>query len=143
MKKAMADAHAVFGGELSGHFYFRDNYNCDSGAIAFATVVSVLAGQDSPLSKLVGPLVRYTHTGEMNFEVADKEGKIREVAEALADSQIDYLDGVTCQYEDWWCNVRPSKAEPLLRLNLEAETEKLTNQKLALLKGILGEPVDY
>ncbi len=143
MKKAMADAHAVFGGELSGHFYFRDNYNCDSGAIAFATVISVVAAQNEPFSKLVAPLARYAHTGEINFEVADKEAKMKQVAEELADAQIDYLDGVTCRYEDWWCNVRPSNTEPLLRLNLEAETPKMMNQKLDLLKRILGEPVDH
>ena len=143
MKKAMADTHAVFGGELSGHFYFRDNYNCDSAAIAFATVISLMAAQDKPFSKLVAPLARYAHSGEMNFEVADKERMMRQVAEALADSQIEYLDGVTCRYEDWWCNVRPSNTEPLLRLNLEAKTKKMMDQKLAVLKGILGEPVDH
>ncbi len=143
MKKAMADGHGIFGGELSGHFYFRDNYNCDSGAIAFATAVSVISAQPQPLSKLVEPLSRYCHSGEINFEVDDKEGKMKEVAEAFADAEIDYLDGVTCQYEDWWCNVRPSNTEPLLRLSLEARDEKAMQEKLQALKAILGQPVDY
>jgi len=143
MKKAMADGHGIFGGELSGHFYFRDNYNCDSGAIAFATAVSVISAQAGPLSTLVAPLRRYCHSGEINFEVDDKEGKMKEVAEALSDAEIDYLDGVTCQYEDWWCNVRPSNTEPLLRLSLEARDEETLKEKLGALRAILGEPVDH
>jgi phosphomannomutase len=141
MKKAMSDGHGVFGGELSGHFYFRDNYNCDSGAIAFASAATVLASQDRPLGELVAPLKRYSHSGEINFEVEDKEGKMKEVAHAFRDAEIDRLDGVTCQYEDWWLNLRPSNTEPLLRLTLEARTEPLMKEKLQVLQGILGKPV--
>lgn len=143
MKKALADGHGVFGGELSGHFYFRDNFNCDSGAIAVATVVSVLAAQDQPLSELIAPLVRYSHSGEINFEVQDKEGKMQEVAETFKDAEIDHLDGVTCQYENWWCNVRPSNTEPLLRLNLEAKDATTMKAKLKKLESILGKPVAH
>ena len=143
MKKALADGHGVFGGELSGHFYFRDNFNCDSGAIAFATALTVISGQDSPFSELMAPLQRYSHSGEINFEVQDKDAKMKEIAEALSDARIDWFDGVTCQYEDWWCNVRPSNTEPLLRLNLEAETPKMMQKKLGVLKGMLGDPVDH
>ena len=143
MKKAMADGHGVFGGELSGHFYFRDNFNCDSGAIAFATVLSVIASQERPFSELVAPLARYSHSGEMNFEVEDKDAKMKEVAETFGDAEIDYLDGVTCQYEDWWCNVRPSNTEPLLRLTLEANDEAHMRKQIDALKAILGEPVAH
>ena len=143
MKKAMADGHGVFGGELSGHFYFRDNFNCDSGAIAFATALSVLGAQDAPFSELIAPLKRYSHSGEINFEVKDKDGKMKEVAEAFRDAQIDHLDGVTCQYEDWWCNVRPSNTEPLLRLSLEAKDEKTMKEKVKLLESMLGKPVGH
>ena len=143
MKQAMADGNAVFGGELSGHFYFRDNYNCDSGAIVLATVLSVLASSEKTFSQLAAPLKRYAHSGEINFTVEDKEGKMKEVAEAFADAQIDYLDGVTCRYDDWWCNVRPSNTEPLLRLSLEAGDKKAMNKKIGALKAILGEPVDH
>ena len=143
MKKAMADGHGVFGGELSGHFYFRDNFNCDSGAIAFATVLSVIASQERPFSELVAPLARYSHSGEMNFEVEDKDAKMKEVAETFGDAEIDYLDGVTCQYEDWWCNVRPSNTEPLLRLTLEAHDEAFMRKQIDALKAILGEPVAH
>jgi len=143
MKKAMSDGHGVFGGELSGHFYFRDNYNCDSGAIAFATALSVISSQDKPFSELVAPLKRYSHSGEINFEVEDKEGKMAEIAERFSDAEVDRLDGVTCQYADWWCNVRPSNTEPLLRLSLEAADETMMAEKLDLLKSMLGEPVEH
>jgi phosphomannomutase len=143
MKKAMADGHGIFGGELSGHFYFRDNYNCDSGAIAFATAISVLSAADQPFSELIAPLRRYSHSGEINFKVDDKQAKMKEVAETFSDADIDWLDGVTCQYEDWWCNVRPSNTEPLLRLSLEAKDEALMDEKLKEVKQILGKPVDH
>ncbi|MCD4823328.1 MAG: phosphomannomutase/phosphoglucomutase, partial [Phycisphaerae bacterium] len=122
MKKAMADTNAVFGGELSGHSYFRDNFHADSAAIVFARVASVLSASNTPLSEMVAPLLKYSHSGEINFQVEDKAAKMKEVEETFADSEIDHLDGVTCTYPDWWCNVRPSNTEPLLRLSLEAET---------------------
>lgn len=144
MKKAMADGHGVFGGELSGHFYFRDNYNCDSGAIALAVAISVLSVSDKPFSEIVAPLKRYSHSGEINFEVPDKAAKMKEVEETFSDAkEIDHLDGVTVQYEDWWCNVRPSNTEPLLRLSLEAETPEAMKAHIADLEKILGEPVDH
>ncbi len=143
MKKAMTDGHGVFGGELSGHFYFRDNFNCDSAAIIFATTISIIAAQDKPFSELVAPLQRYSHSGEINFEVEDKQAKMKEVADTFSDAKIDYLDGVTCQYEDWWCNVRPSNTEPLLRLSLEATDEAQMVEKINRVKEILGEPVDH
>ena len=143
MKKAMADSSAVFGGELSGHFYFRDNYNCDSAAIVLATVASILADQRGTLSKLIKPLNRYSHSGEINFEVLDKDAAMKEIAAAFPDAEVDWMDGMTCQYEQWWCNVRPSNTEPLLRLCLEAQTVKMMNKKISLIKKILGRPVDH
>ena len=142
MKKTLADSSGVFGGELSGHFYFRDNYNCDSGAIALATVASILSAQDSTLSELIEPLNRYYHSGEINFEIRDKPAAMKEVASAFSDAEIDWMDGVTCQYEQWWCNVRPSNTEPLLRLSIEAPTVEMMNEKIDLIKQILGKPVD-
>jgi len=143
MKKAMGDGNAIFGGELSGHFYFRDNFNCDSGAIAFAVAQTILSSQGKPFSELIAPLRRYCHSGEINFEVEDKQAKMQEIAKEFSDSEVDWLDGVTCQYEDWWCNVRPSNTEPLLRLNLEARDKTTMNKKLAALKRLLGEPVEH
>jgi phosphomannomutase len=141
LKKTLADTKAVFGGELSGHFYFRDNFFADSGAIAFARVLSVLSGQRGTLSELVGPLKRYSQSGEINFQVEDKEGKIRELADAYKVYHVDYLDGITVDVGDWWFNVRKSNTEPLLRLNLEAKTKALLDEKFAEVKKRLGEPL--
>ena len=142
MKKAMADSHAIFGGELSGHFYFRDNYNADSGAIVFAVAASVISSQQRPLSELIAPFKRYVQTGEVNFEVSDKQQKMDELAEKYADAEIDRLDGITFQYNDWWGNVRPSNTEPLLRLNLEAADKDLLDTRFDDIKAVLGEPIE-
>jgi phosphomannomutase len=141
MKKTLAETKGVFGGELSGHFYFRDNFYADSGAIAFARLLSVLSEQGRPLSALVEPLRRYSHSGEVNFQVDDKDGKIRELADLYKAGTTDYLDGITIEMPDWWFNVRKSNTEPLLRLNLEARSKELMEKKFAELKKVLGEPV--
>jgi len=141
MKKAMADSQGVFGGELSGHFYFRDNYNCDSGAIVFAVVCSMISGGSETLSERIAPLKRYVQSGEINFQVDDKQAKMDELAEMYSDAQIDHLDGVTIEYDGWWCNVRPSNTEPLLRLNLEAREAKTLKEQLKKVEGVLGKPV--
>jgi len=143
MKKALSDSQAVFGGELSGHFYFRDNYNADSGAIAFAVACSVLAAGDQPLSERIAPLHRYEASGEINFKADDKDAAMAEIEQAFEGAQVDHLDGVTISFPDWWCNVRPSNTEPLLRLNLEAADLDAMNARLDEVKGILGEPVDH
>jgi phosphomannomutase len=141
IKKTLADTKAVFGGELSGHFYFRDNFFADSGAIAFARLLSVLSEQSKPLSALIDPLKRYSQSGEINFIVEDKEAKIRELAEQYKKAQVDYLDGITIDFGDWWFNVRKSNTEPMLRLNLEAKTPEMLQEKLAEVQRMLGEPV--
>jgi phosphomannomutase len=143
IKKGMGDSHGVFGGERSGHFYFRDNWNCDSGAIAFATAVSFLSAQTQTLSELVAPLRRYAQTGEMNFEVKDKQGKMKEVAAAFPGGKVDWTDGVTVEFDDWWCNVRPSNTEPLVRLTLEARDQATLQAKLKQLEAILGTRVAH
>ena len=140
MKKTLAETRGVFGGELSGHFYFRDNFNADSGAIAFAKLLSVLSAHQGALSSLIDPLRRYPQSGEVNFQVDDKDARIRELADLYKNGQTDYLDGLTVEFKDWWFNVRKSNTEPLLRLNLEANTPQLLEQKFKELKEVLGEP---
>jgi phosphomannomutase len=140
MKKTLAETKAVFGGELSGHFYFRDNFFADSGAIAFARLLTVLSNQVGEMSTLITPLKRYSQSGELNFHIEDKDAKIREISDAYKKGQIDYLDGVTIDLGDWWFNVRKSNTEPMLRLNLEAKTPHLLHEKLTELKKYLGEP---
>jgi phosphomannomutase len=141
LKKTLAETQAVFGGELSGHFYFRDNFFADSGAIAFCRVLSVLSAQKQSLSQLMRPLHKYSQSGEINFEVPDKEAKIRELADKYKSGKIDYLDGITVDLGDWWFNVRQSNTEPLLRLNLETSSPAALKQRLAELQVMLGEPV--
>lgn len=140
MKKTLAESQAVFGGELSGHFYFRDNFNADSGAIAFARLLSILSQTRGTLSELIQPFKKYYQSGELNFQVEDKDGVIRTLTEQYKKSEIDYLDGVTIDSGDWWFNVRKSNTEPLLRLNLEASSQAQLDEKLADLKKVLGEP---
>lgn len=143
IKKTMAEKQAVFGGELSGHIYFRDFYYADSAAVAFAVMLSVLSKQDQPLSKLIEQYRVYHHSGEINFEVEDKDAKIREIAERYRHANIDYLDGITVDLGDWWFNVRKSNTEPLLRLNLETRTAEQLQEKLEELKELLGEPAAH
>jgi len=143
MKKALKDTKAVFGGELSGHFYYRDNYYADSGMITLTHLLNVLSTHPEPLSEIVKPLQRYHASGETNFEVEDKQKMMDELAQKYSDAQIDHLDGVTIQYEDWWFNCRPSNTEPLLRLNVEANNQTLLQDKLGALESILGKPVAH
>jgi phosphomannomutase len=145
LKKAMAETQAVFGGELSGHSYFRDNYYADSAAIVFAKAISVLAAAEKPLSEQVAPLLKYSHSGEINFEVPDKDAKMKEIQEHFTaqGGKADHLDGVTVEFDNWWLNVRPSNTEPLLRLSLEAETEEMMHAKVAEVEGMLGTPVEH
>jgi phosphomannomutase len=140
IKKTMAETKAVFGGELSGHLYFRDNYFADSAAIAFACVLSIVSKGNQSLSQLMRPFYKYAQSGEMNFEVEDKDAKIRELAEHYKKSNVDYLDGITVDAGDWWFNVRKSNTEPLLRLNLEAPNREMLQARLKELKKMLGEP---
>lgn len=142
MKATLRQKNGVFGGELAGHYYFRDNYYADSALLAVVEVVNLLRREGKSLSELVAPIARYAKTPEINFVVEDKQGKIQELAERFDDGQIDYLDGVTVQYEDWWFNVRPSNTEPYLRLVMEAATDKDLAQHRDELFAILGTPVD-
>jgi len=129
IKQVMADTGAIFGGEHSGHYYFRDNYRADSGLIAAVVAMGALSAAGVPLSELLAPLKRYYDSGEINSRVADQVAKMEEVAAALVDGRQDRLDGLTVEFDDWWCNVRPSNTEPLLRLNVEARTPELLREK--------------
>jgi phosphomannomutase len=123
IKPQMRENDAAFGGEHSGHFYFRDNYFADSGIIAMLTVAELVARQDGPLSDLLVPIDPYVRSGEINSEVEDQGATLEKVEEHYAqrgDPKIDHLDGLTVDYGDWWFNLRPSNTEPLLRLNVEA-----------------------
>jgi phosphomannomutase len=139
IKEVMAKTAAIFGGEHSGHYYFRDNFRADSGMIAALLVLEALSKSDKPLSELLEPFDRYSASGEINSEVTDQSGTIERVAEVYNDGKQDRTDGLTVEYEDWWFNVRPSNTEPLLRLNLEATSqdlmEKTRDEVLSLIRG--------
>jgi phosphomannomutase len=141
MKKAMRDTHAIFGGELSGHYYYEENFYADSAVITLVHVLNVVDEKDKPMSELIQPLRRYYNSGEINFKVDNKQAKMEELARRYSDGQIDYLDGITISFKDWWFNCRPSNTEPLLRLNVEAKTKELLDEKLAEIEQQLGAPV--
>jgi len=140
VKQAMRKYNAPFGGEVSGHYYYRDNFFCDSGIITLLKVLTLLSGTRRKFSTLLKPFKKYHSTGEVNFEVEDADDVIHNLAKAHADGKIDFLDGTTVEYGDWWFNVRKSNTEPLVRLNIEAKTEKLKDEKFAELKSIIGTP---
>ncbi|MHC4472634.1 MAG: phosphomannomutase/phosphoglucomutase [Planctomycetota bacterium] len=142
LKATMRRENAVFGGEFSGHYYFRENFNADSAIIAVVKVLNVLSQAERPFSELLVPLRRYPMTGETNFEVEDKDAKIEEIAEVFSDGEVDFVDGVTVQYPDWWFNVRKSNTEPLLRLNLEGMTQEAFEEGRERVMKLLGTPVD-
>jgi phosphomannomutase len=137
IKKVMAETGAIFGGEHSGHYYFRDHYRADSGIIAALMVLERLSEAGVPLSELLAPYRRYHDSGEINSEVMDQEGTIEQVAKVFADGRQDRLDGLTVEYDDWWFNLRPSNTEPLLRLNVEARTEEMLEEKTAEVLSII------
>jgi phosphomannomutase len=142
MKAALRETQAPFGGELSGHSYYRDNFFCDSAVITLMEVLTLVSAHPGePLSSLVRPLRRYFTTGEVNFEVQDKKKMIKRLAQTFSDGKVDFLDGVTVEYDEWWFNVRPSNTEPLLRLTLEARTAALKDEMFEKLVDILGEPL--
>ena len=139
IKQIMAETGAIFGGEHSGHYYFRENYRADSGLIAGVVALGELSASGGSLSALLAPYRRYWDSGEINSTVADQAGKIEELASLHGDARLDRLDGLTIEYEDWWCNVRPSNTEPLLRLNVEARTQELLDDRTAELLAVIRD----
>jgi phosphomannomutase len=120
-KARLRETGAAFGGEVSGHYYFRDFYCADSGTIPALLILELLGKEEKRLSELLAPLrERYFISGEINSEVEDQQGKIDELKERYSDGEVTELDGVSVDYDDWHFNVRPSNTEPLLRLNLES-----------------------
>ncbi len=138
IKATMRKEGAILGGELSGHYYFRDNYVSDSGEIAMLCMLSIMSQRQRGIVELIKPLDRYSATGEINFEVSDQDAVIAQVRSRYQDGQQDELDGVTVQYKDWWFNLRKSNTEPLLRLNLEADTAAACVARLAEIEPLLG-----
>lgn len=138
IKPLMKKHNAVFGGEHSGHFYFRDNWFADSGLIAFLVCLELISVENRPLHEMVKEIDPFVRSGEINSRVESIPDKIAAVTRAFADGEQDLIDGLTVQYRDWWFNLRPSNTEPLLRLNIEASSpamlEDRKNQLLNLIR---------
>jgi phosphomannomutase len=141
IKQTMAETNAVFGGEHSGHYYYRDNFRADSGIITALIVLEMLSESAGSLSELALPFKRFASSGEINTEVTDPAAVVATVTRRLKDQgvEVDELDGLTADYGSWWFNLRPSNTEPLLRLNVEAPDEATCRQRvdevLTMIKG--------
>ncbi|MDO8565571.1 MAG: phosphomannomutase/phosphoglucomutase [Candidatus Moranbacteria bacterium] len=139
IKKQMREENAIFAGELSGHYYFEENSFAEASTLAALLLLNLMAESGETISQLVSELKRYFHSGEINSEVKDKDAILAKLKEKYSDGKQHELDGLKVDYPDWWFNVRPSNTEPLLRLNLEANTQKLLEEKkaelLALIRG--------
>ena len=143
IKKLMAESNAVFGGEHSGHFYFRDFWKADSGMLAALHAIAALGETDSTLSQLLKAFNRYHSSGEINSTVADAKAAMAQVEKIYVkkdDVEVDHLDGLTINGDNWWFNLRASNTEPLLRLNVEASTEaRMKKVRDDVLNTIRGE----
>jgi phosphomannomutase len=144
LKANMRKENAVMGGEVSGHYYFRDFFFADSAIFATLSVLDMLCRENEKFSEIVKPLRKYAHSGEINFDVSDKDKILDRVVAHFADAKISYLDGIKVEYwdsanlkESWWFSLRPSNTENLLRLNLEASSPELLAQKKKLLEELL------
>lgn len=139
IKQDMRKVNAIFAGEVSGHYYFRDNYFTESSAMAVLFVASLLSRSGKTLSGLVSPLKRYFKSPEINSEVKDSAAAFSRLREAYRQGKVFELDGLSIEFPDWWCNVRASNTEPLVRLNLEAKSKELLDRRQEeLLKLIRG-----
>ncbi len=138
IKALMAETGAVFAGEHSGHYYFRDNFRADSGILAALYVLELMSAAKAPLSALLEPLRRYANSGEINTPVDDQQATMDRVAASFPDADQERIDGLTVSYDDWWFNLRPSNTEPLLRLNVEARDDdtlrRRTEEILAIIR---------
>jgi phosphomannomutase len=139
IKTRMREEDAVFAGELSGHYYYRDMGFTDNGLLTLIQVANIIAARGRPLSELVGPLDRYPSTGEINLRVREPDVVLAALAARYGNADLDYLDGLTVGYPAWWFNIRRSHTEPVVRLNLEADTASLMDEKRQEVLGVIRE----
>jgi phosphomannomutase len=129
IKRAMRQQKALFAMELSGHYYYADLHYIDSGLRTLVELVNIVSSTDKPLSRLIEPFLRYPTSGEINLKVADRDKAILALEKKYQNGQIDHLDGLSVDYDDWWFNARPSNTEPLLRVNIGAISKRLLDEK--------------
>jgi len=139
IKKQMREQGAVFAGELSGHYFFEENSKAEMSTLAVLTLINLMNETGKKLSELVQDLKRYYHSGEINSDVEDKEAVMNKLKKIYKNGKLDEMDGVRIDFKDWWFNVRSSNTEPKLRLNLEAKTEDLMEEKRDELLKIIRE----
>lgn len=137
IKAQMRKENAIFAGELSGHYYWQENSNAEMATLAVLTLINLMNESGQKISELVAELRRYFQSGEINSEVADKDAVLSKLKWKYVDGQLDTLDGIRIDFPDWWFNVRASNTEPKLRLNLEAKTKELMEEKRDEVLGII------
>ena len=138
IKNAMRQQDILFGGELSGHYFFREFGFVENPVYALLLVLQILSQSDQKMSALIAPFSRYQQSGEINFSVEDPPGVLGRVKQYYGDAQTKEIDGLTVIYPGWWFNLRQSNTEPLVRLNLEADTPTLLQEKLTEVKKIIN-----
>jgi phosphomannomutase len=136
IKAKMREEDAIFAGELSGHYYYREMGFIDSGILSMISMLNLLAIKRSPISQLIRPLQKYVQSGEINIPIRDKEKLFRDLQIAYQDGRQDHLDGLTVEYANWWFNLRESHTEPIVRLVIEAEDERTLRREKTRLLGI-------
>ncbi len=139
IRKAEIEKKAIMGGELSGHYSFKDNFYLDSGFIAFLTILEIISSSKGKLSEMRKELSPYSKSPEINFQAKEKEKIIKKIRDYYSQAKQELLDGLTVEYNDWWFNLRPSQTEPLLRLVIEASNEKMLNEKKKELTFLINE----
>ena len=137
IKATMKKTGAIFAGEISGHYYYQDNFRADSGIITALIITEMVSQSSKPISDLIKKFQKYHQIEETNFKVPDKNQMIKKLKKIYSSGKQNQLDGLTVEYPNWWFNVRPSNTEPVLRLNLEAQTKKLMLEKKKELSKIL------
>ncbi len=139
ISELMIKKDAIMGGELAGHFSFKDYFCHDSAFITFLILLEIISKNKKPVSKLTKELSPYFKLPEINFRVSNKELILKEIKKKFSDAKQDYLDGITVEYSNWWFNIRPSQTEPLLRLTIEANNKNLLKEKKKMLVNLIKE----
>ena len=139
VREGLIKNNGIMGGELSAHYCFADYFYCDSGMIAFLTLLSIISKEGKPVSEMVKELSIYAPPIQVSFQIEDKNAVLQKVKEKYTDGKQDYLDGVTVEYNNWWFNVRPSNTEPLLKLTIEADTMDILKLRERELREIIKE----
>ncbi len=138
-KKLLRETNGVYGGELAGHYYFRENYYCDSGMIAALTVLSILSRENKKISELIHSISKYHSSGELNFEIDNKAKVIEQIKTQYKEGKLTTIDGIRIDFPTWWFNLRASNTEPLLRLVVEAASKEELNTRVSELREKIEE----